>query len=344
MMGSAFVLMFVALLLWLTLGLRLCVALASRYLRSGRRAACRRVMAVFRAFPRDLGGADVTSYFRIRLASDEAHTSSAIAELERAIDAMPNQLTQALRSASLADIWVNAGCYHSAILAPRLFGWRALRRRYPDVFGIAHINRAEALHNVGRNDLALKLLARAPRVSAIAKNGGLALEAWILADIGRASAAKELFNRIDPRPLSPYYASEMCFTRALIALTSGDYESALIAASDGLARVVRASSERNGLFLLGRIEALRGNLEQAIAHYERGRWHRYRGQSARGLFELGQLYEQQNLPQVAHAAYAQAIEEDAESAAAARCRARLDRLAPLRVAEPVAEVPTASTV
>jgi hypothetical protein len=332
--GCALIPAFIMFLCWVQWGFRWGVRLASKSLHSGRRAACRLAIATLRAHPNPLAPV-FAAHWRVRLISDEARTDSAVSELEQLLSTPARRgrgpfnhvWLQALYSASLVDIWVNSGQYHAAIFAPRRFRWGVLRQTLPSACAVANINRAEALHNIGRNDLALKLLARTPRTEPIALNGGLALEAWILADEGRAQAARDLFSRIDPGPLSPYYASEVLYTRALIELTSGQREAALSSAADGLARAVRPSSERNGLFLLGRIEAALGHFEIAIAHYERARSHRYRGQSARGLFELGQLYERQHSASAARAAYAQALEEDSESAAALRCRERLAELA-----------------
>ncbi len=314
-----------AFMVWAQKGLAWSDVLCKRYLYSGRRVACRRAIAALRFAPHPLAPL-LADRFLIRLASDEACTVSALAGLDRLIAQSTAPQTSAIISASLVDIWVNAGHYRAAIFAPRQYRWRGLGASSWELYSVAHINRAEALHNVGRNDLALRLLARirSRNTSGVGVNGSIALEAWILADMGRAREAREVFERIDPRPLTPYYAAEVHFTRALIELASGEYEVALAEASSGMANVVRASSERNGWFLLGRIEALRGNLEPALALYERGRSHRYRGQSGRGLLELGQLYERSAQPDAARAAYAQAIREDPENAATARCRVALD--------------------
>jgi len=314
----------VAIAVWAQWGFAWMLRLCTRYLYSGRRAACRRAITALRTVPNPLATYHADR-FLIRVASDEADTAAAIADLERLIADSRNPLGPAPTSAWLVDIWVNAGRYRAAVLAPRRYGWRSMQLRFPAEFSVSHVNRAEALHNLGRSDLALKLLARIRQrnTSPIGINGGMALESWILADLGRAREARAVFEHIDPRPLTPYYAAETHFTRALIELCSGDYERAFDVASAGVATVVRASSERNGLFLLGRIEALRGNLEQALALYERGRTHRYRGQSARGLLELAELYERHARTDAARAVYAQAINEDPESAAAVLCRTRL---------------------
>ncbi|HYQ04725.1 MAG TPA: tetratricopeptide repeat protein [Polyangiaceae bacterium] len=290
----------------------------------GRRTACRAAIVSLNVHPNPYAGS-AAARMRIRLLADEARTSLAISELEGLVSSAI--LMKPLNSAQMIDIWVNAGKYRAAILAPRRFRWGLLRRHLPDLCEIANINRAEALHNIGRNDLALKLLTRTPRANPISVSGGAMLEAWILADEGRTDAARALYRSIDARPLCPYYWSETLYTRALIELSAGEYDLAFVSVSDGLARAIRVSSERNGLFLLGRVEALRGNLDRAIAHYEGARRHRYRGQSARGLFELGQLYERQNRPAAARSVYAQAIEEDAESVAATRCHERMAALA-----------------
>jgi tetratricopeptide (TPR) repeat protein len=326
LVGVALLVLFAA---WLQVGALWCFRLGHWFLSSGRRNAVRRVAWCLDFVPWRRGEYSA-AYLRIRVASDEGQTSVALERLEELLQKLEGHpLLASTAAASFIDVWVNAGQYRRAVLAPRRSRWRTRARGAREVFGIAQVNRAEALHNLGRDRLALALLRRQRarlKASRIGKNGALALEAWIRAQLGQTERARRAIERLDPRPLSPYYAAEIHFTRALVELSGGKHDLAFEEATAGLAGAVRASSERNGHFLIGRIEAARGNTEEALKHYERGRMHRYRAQGGGSLLELAQLYERLGQPQGARDAYGLLLERDPESAAALVGRKRLDQL------------------
>lgn len=311
---------------WISVGPVLCVRYGHRLLSSGRRDTLRQVIRALRYLPLP-NGTHLARFFRCRVASDEGETAEATRELEDLLRLLPagSRLTSWMFAGTI-DIWVNAGRYRTALLAARDARWRGASW---ELSCVGHVNRAEALHNLGRDGLALALLrrqrARLER-SALGRNGAIALEAWIFAQRGNAAQARAVFGRIDPKPLSPYYLSEVLYTHAAIELAGNELDRAFTLASHGLAKAVRASSERNGHFLLGRIDLARGQLEQALVHYERGRHHRYRGQGGTALLELGQLYERLNRPNAAREVYAEALARDPESPAARECRARASML------------------
>lgn len=326
LLGFALLVLLVA---WLQVGAIWCFRLGHWLLSSGRRSAVRRIVWGLGLVPWHRGEYPAT-YLRIRIASDEGDTSVALQLLEempRMVQRQPSLAS--IAAASFIDVWVNAGQYRRAVLEPRRLRWTARTREARELFGIAHVNRAEALHNLGRDRLALDVLRRQRsrlKSSPLGKNGALTLEAWIRAQLGQTQRARRAMERVDPRPLSPYYAAEVHFTRALVELSGGNSDLAFEEATAGLARAVRASSERNGHYLLGRIEAARGNTDEALKHYERGRMHRYRAQGGGSLLELAQLYERLGQSAAAGDVYAQLLERDPESPATLIARERLDQL------------------
>jgi tetratricopeptide (TPR) repeat protein len=273
-------------------------------------------------------------YLGIRLVAYEGAAEQSSNDLESWLDSMNRHSSGANFTERLfVDVRVSAGKYRAAVLGGRHVRLARLRtRKLRGLRAIWHINRAEALHNLGRDDLALRLLDRSKAASEgnpVARNGLLCLRAWILGHRGEVAAARRAFTGIDPKPLSPMYLPEVLFTKAALELASGDVEGAFTSATAGLGAALRASSERNGLFLLGKIERVRGNLEQAVEYYERGRSHRYRGQGGGSLCELGELYQELGRTELARAAFVTAIERDPESAAAAQCRMRLEQAEPV---------------
>jgi len=115
------------------------------------------------------------------------------------------------------------------------------------------------------NDEALTLLSDAePLAQAypLAKNGLLCMQAWILAHTGALKAAREAAKAVDPRSLKLYRA-EVFYTRAAIERDSGNVDRAFELATTGLSYAKRASSERNGLFMLAGILLARGDFDQA---------------------------------------------------------------------------------
>ena len=269
---------------------------------------------------------------RIRVLANRGDIDRAVRRLEPFLATVRKRSRAAyLAEWTATDLWVTAGRYRRAVAGLRHVGRpRRLNTLDRHIYGIMQVNRAEALHNLGRDDLALRLLNRVDAsvdLSPIATNGSRALRAWILAHLGRGDDARKVLSALDPRPLSPTYAAETHFTRSAMELCVGNLDAAKLEANRGLDCSVRASSQRNGLFLLGRIELARGKIERARRHYERGRSHRYRGQGGAALFELGSLYESLGEREAAVAVFREAIERDPESFAVQKCQQRLRAIA-----------------
>ncbi|HWZ89564.1 MAG TPA: hypothetical protein VNW92_11960, partial [Polyangiaceae bacterium] len=168
--------------------------LGSWFLAHGKRAAARRLCDWVWLIPRKAGFA-VSQNLRVRATSEEGDADGAAALLDGCVESMARDPTRAsFMSCVGVDIWVNAGQYRKALGAIR--GCRArrlLRARHPGMYGIMQVNRAEALHNLGRDDLALRLLSRAKPFTArspLGRNGALTLEAWILSHSGQAERAR----------------------------------------------------------------------------------------------------------------------------------------------------------
>jgi len=273
----------------------------------------------------------VSNILLIRADSEDGNADAAAALLDRCLEsaARARWRTRFLCWAAI-DIWINAGQYRKALRAIRRFPmFGPERARDAGLYGTMQVNRAEALHNLGRDRLALRLLARTrpfSKRSTLARNGALLLEAWILSQLGEGERARSVLSGLNSRPLSPHYAAEIHFTRAAVELCCGQLDAAVVEANLGLTRAVRSSSERNGRFLLGKIEMARGELTRAVSHYEAGRAHRYQRQGGPSLCELGQVYERLGKLADARQVYLDATLRDPESFAANECRARLARL------------------
>lgn len=318
------------LLAWPMIATMVFVRLGFWFLGSGNRAAARKLRKWVWLMPKKTAWT-VSNSLLIRANSEDGDADGAAALLDQCIESVATDPRRAsFMACSAVDIWNNAGQYRKALRAIRRFPVRrAERARHPGLYGTMQVNRAEALHNLGRDRLALRLLARTKPFadrSPLSRNGALTLEAWILAHMGQGERARGVLARLDARPLSPHYAAEVHFTRAAVELSCGQIEAALVEANLGLASAVRSSSERNGRFILGKIEIERGNFHLAVLHYEAGRAHTYRRQGGASLHELGQLYERLGKLGDAQQAYEDATVRDPESLAARECRARLEEL------------------
>jgi tetratricopeptide (TPR) repeat protein len=227
------------------------------------------------------------------------------------------------------NLLVNAGLYRESVLLPRRWSARARRAarlRDPVQYAVAQVNRAEALHNLGRDDAALRLLARveAPaRGHALARDGRHCLRAWIHAHRGDVEHAAADLAEIGNSILERHYAPELHYTRAKLALARGRHAQARDQAERGLSRAVRAASQRNGLFLLAEIAAAAGEPERAVALFERGIGHRYRAQGGASLALYAELLGRHGRDQETARVEELMHARDPQSAAAARIRTRL---------------------
>lgn len=219
---------------------------------------------------------------------------------------------------------VNAGLYREAVLLPRKWSGRAreaARRKDPANHALAQVNRAEALHNLGRNASALRLLSRVEaeaRQNALALEGLLCLRAWICSHTGDLLQATRDLAHIQGDALRRDYAPELHYARAKSALAAGRRHQARSQATRGLRSSVRAASERNGLFLLAEISAAEGETESALEYFQRGLAHRYRAQGGASLLGYADLLTELGRHSDAARAEELIVGRDPQSAAAAQ--------------------------
>lgn len=221
---------------------------------------------------------------------------------------------------------VNAGLYREAVLLPR--AWpaaprRAARRKDRVNYVLAHVNRAEALHNLGRHRAALRLLSRVEAdagTHALAREGLLLLKAWILDHLGELTRAARALAGIRGRAIGRHYAPELHYARSRLELGRGRLDRARREATLGLRASVRAASERNGLFLLGEISIAEGEPDRAIEELERGLACRYQGQGGASLLVYAGLLRELGRSRDALAIEDLVLERDPQSFAAAAVR------------------------
>lgn len=122
----------------------------------------------------------------------------------------------------------------------------------------------------------------------------------------------------------PYrYRAEHYFTHVAVALALNRLEEAEEAAAAGADAAVRASSERNVLFLLARVAASQRDWARADSLCEAAAEHRYRGQGGDGLLLWGDVLTELGRPGPARRAYELAISRDSQSESATKAAARL---------------------
>jgi tetratricopeptide (TPR) repeat protein len=187
---------------------------------------------------------------------------------------------------------VTAGRYQEALTVDR--SWPAddldlAKTVDPAMFGVTLINRAEALHNLARNDEAHALLDTATPLVAdypLGKHGLQCLRAWILIHQGDLERAREALSSVERAALAPFFTAEVDFTWAALERDTGDYSQALSHAEQGLSLAERPSSVRNGHFMIATIAALSGDSARALKEFEKALAHPYKGQARYGLLRF----------------------------------------------------------
>lgn len=226
------------------------------------------------------------------------------------------------------DSLVSAGLYGQALSVHERWSETAQQRgkRHDEIsFATVQINRAEALHNLGLDQQALELLDSVhalARRDPLARNGLLCLRAWILVHDGQLEAARANLSGIEPRGLQSYGA-ELNYTLAALARESGNLEDALHRAETGLGLARRASSRRNGLFMVAGIAALMGNDARALALFNEAVESKYQAQGGDGLLRFATFLERRADVDGAERVLRLTIERDPESIFAATARTRL---------------------
>jgi tetratricopeptide (TPR) repeat protein len=184
-------------------------------------------------------------------------------------------------------------------------------------YGITLINRAEALHNLGRDVEAHALLDTAtPLVHdyPLAANGLLCLRAWIWVHQGDLAQARRALESLDPQPLAPDYSAEIEYTWAALEREAGAHAKALRHAEQGLALSVRSSSIRNGHFMKASVAAISGDAKNAVAWFEQAVTHPYQGQARYGLLRFAAFLRSQGESERAETIMALSHKLDPESA------------------------------
>jgi tetratricopeptide (TPR) repeat protein len=148
---------------------------------------------------------------------------------------------------------------------------------------IIRINEAEALANLGRWEESLEHIKGLLEATGLTLTGAALHYAWVLAIQDRAASARAMFALAHEQDLPIDFRSEYHYAEAFVLFAEGDYAGARRATQGGEALAVRASSQRNALFLLGRITLQEGRLEEALEHFEAGARHVFRGQGGDGL-------------------------------------------------------------
>lgn len=227
------------------------------------------------------------------------------------------------------ETYIHVGRYAEALQADTLWpppavGSRAGSR---DNQALVVINQAEALYNLGRWDEAWTsiqpLLKSTDRQAPIVRSGVHTQAGWIAIHQGHLELAEQHLDQAKAEDLPVIYQSELPYTRAMLRLAQGERHSAMAGARAGFAQAKRASSVRNGLFLLARCESAFGHWEQALDLCSQAASHVYKGQGGDGLLFWGDLLAQTDRLTEARVAWGLAVERDPESESAAIARSRL---------------------
>lgn len=231
-------------------------------------------------------------------------------------------------SVSTANAFITAGRYWEALAVESMWGDEYLAQSHAepdDDFALLQVNLAEAEYNLGRWEEARRRLQPLEHLELpeIVAHGVTLQLAWIAAHRGDGNLARKLANRASEESMPEVYRTEVHYTRALAMLSLGRFEKAERLVRHGLKLAMRRSSERNGLYLLGRVLAAAGSVEEALGCFERGAEHDYKGQGGDGLLFWGDLLHRCGREEEARRAWALAIERDEQSESASIARGRL---------------------
>jgi tetratricopeptide (TPR) repeat protein len=235
-----------------------------------------------------------------------------------------------LHRANMAiDVLNFAGHYAEALAVTEDWSqatWAELSRGGPPIHVVLRVNQAESLYNLGRWSDALDHLVD---LDAVARRNAftatiLAMQrAWIFAHHGQGDAALDAADSARPATFPPPWRSEPHYSRCAALLACGRIAEADFEARSGLEVARRASSERNGWFLLARVTAAGGALERACEQFQRGAEHAYRRQGGGALLAWGDILAELGRTTRARAAWALAVERDPQSESARVGRERL---------------------
>lgn len=199
-----------------------------------------------------------------------------------------------------------------------------------DAWALVRINLAESEYNLGWWTEAWNRLATLDDEAITSPLTRTALwfqRSWIAAHTARGNEALRLCERANHRHLPRTFWPEAYYTRAAALLALSRLDEAEREAEVGFQLSMRASSERNGHYLLGRILASAGRPEVALTHFDAGARHIYRGQGGDGLLVWGDSLAGLGRAPEARAAWSMAVERDPQSASAGTARGRLTLVA-----------------
>jgi tetratricopeptide (TPR) repeat protein len=222
---------------------------------------------------------------------------------------------------------VSAGSYRRALEVDVENAKSVLR--VPQAFvlearALAEINRAEAEYNLGKwAEAEARLTRTSCDQGPLARTGHRLQLAWILAHTGRGQAALAAWREAQIEALPGIFRAEYHFTNAAALLCVGNAEGAEQAAAQGLSLAKRASSTRNGLFLLARAHAAREHWPEAESLCRRAAERADLGQGGDGLLLWGDILQKLERPHEAVRAWGLAVERDPESESAERAKQRL---------------------
>jgi tetratricopeptide (TPR) repeat protein len=233
---------------------------------------------------------------------------------------------------AMIDTLVMAGQYRAALELP--LNWSARAREQgalgdPRYVALAHVNMAEALYNMGRVEEAWQMVQRVSAElgdDAVALAGVRLQQAWIAVLRREPAAALEVASEVRVRALPFAYHAELRYTKASALCALGRHAAARREALAGCQCAVRASSARNGLFLLASIALGAGDIDRALLHFEAAMKHPYQAQGGAALFAYAQLLGERGQMASACATYRALLERDPEHPLCAAARDALRRV------------------
>lgn len=290
------------------------LAAAGRWLVEGRWASVRRWAAWYRYHPA-WGYRWVAHFWDSGAAMNLGHTEDAVAAARVSLGRPDRHDCPLVLVNHAITVFVNAGLYEEALATPGRWSRAARengRRADPAHWAYVRINLAEALHNLGASAEALRDLEDVRELAAgqpVAEHGRRCLKAWIHVDRGELDDARAELEQVDVSQLADY-EPEVAYAWAALERDCGNFEEAMRHAEAGLAAAKRASSVRNGHFMVAGIAALAGDAARARTHFEQAANHRYRGQAGEGLERYAAFLEAQGEPDRAREMRRLAVERD----------------------------------
>jgi tetratricopeptide (TPR) repeat protein len=215
------------------------------------------------------------------------------------------------------NLFINAGLYQEALDIEK--GWKHPLDEEVQQQALVRFNLVEAVYNLGdwsAASMRLSELEDVARSVPFLWNFFPIQKAWILAHSGDGESALVALDAVDWTQIPRPYQSEFHYARAAALLAVHRYEEAHRAALEGLNSAHRAASQRNGLFMRGRIFLAEGRLEEALRCFETGAKHPYKGQGGDALLAWGECLGKLGRHEEARKVLQLVLERDSQSSAA----------------------------